>query len=696
MRGWLLLWGVVASAFGAGEGRPVDSRLCLGGECRDYRCGDSAAPAPDRRTFTITGSTGDTYDLGVLPPGTSAIPCELGGVLELTIALSKPVRRGTARVVVEDSHGNRWELPLKEPQFLKPLTVRAPAGAYVIAVESAHHQSLSRKVIISRERSRVAIELQPLPVLSAVVLTRGTRSPLAGAQARTDAGDVATTDAGGRFILETNSETWPKTITVSAGGYAEATVPLPPAHVSKSLGDIVLGRGGRIAVELKRQDAQSELRVELQKLRSGKIFGDGALKTLSVPAGEPLATLEFENVEAGDYVVMAKGSGQCDRRGERVSVSEGETRSVTMPIVPYWLRVKVEMAGQPLAGATITVRSDSGHWQEKLTADPAGEAGVGLWQGGELILYASLPNVMTMPYRESRDLAEGKDVEWLLDVPDRAIEGVVVDAATGDPIPKAYIALHMNRSSDGSGEAVKAKTDDTGHFRFAPVDYGAHRLEAVAGAYLPAEVKVLFSEPQQVENVTVRLDPASLVHIKVVDARNVPIAGAALIEYRRAALIGYGLTDDTGTAQMPAGDGESYDVYVIPRDGSFGFTQLTSEASQVSVQIADGSSQIVLRCESESHAPIPGIWVGVRYNGRPIPVGVMNAIANAQGVRLMTGPDGQIRVDRMPTGLYEFWPVGSTSELRAISDAAGTAPAKIAVNSGDNVAVMTFAQVPQH
>jgi hypothetical protein len=596
-------------------------------------------------------------------------------------------------VLITDSHENHWELPLKEQQLRKPLNVRVPAGTYVIVVESPHHQRVTKKVAIGHELSRVVVELAQLPSLSASVFARGTRSPVAGAQARTDAGDTAITDVTGRFVLEASSEKWPKTITVTAGGYAESTVPIPPAHVSKSLDDVYLGHGGRITVELKRQDAASVVQVELQKLRSGKMFGDAALKTLRMGSGEQAASLEFDSLEPGDYIVEAKGPAQCERRGERVSLLEGETKTVAMRIVPFQLRVRTEMAGQPIAGATITFRSVDGHWQEKFTADAVGEASVHLWQGGEAILSASLNGMITMPYRERRDLAHGEDVDWLLSVPGRAIEGQVVDSVTGEPIARAHVAFYMNRSSDGTGDAVNTKTDDAGHFRFVPVDYGAHRLVAVAGTYLPSEVKFLFAEPQQTENVTVRLDPASLVHVKVVDARNVPIVGASLIEYRGAALIGNGLTDDSGIAQMPAAEGESYDVYVIPRDGSFGFMRLTSEAPEMSLRIADGGSQIVLRCESESHSPIPGIWAGVRYNGHFIPISVMNAIANAQGARLVTGHDGQIRIQRMPAGLYEFWPVGSTAELRAIAGVEGDAPARIAVNDGENVAVMTFARV---
>lgn len=690
MSRWLLAWGVIAAALGAGEGQYDAGRLCVDSECRDVRCGESVAPALRQRAFTFT--TADTCYLGLLPADSSAISCGGDGVLELKISVARPPRRAAARLLVADSHDNRWEIPVKEQQFRKPLRVRLPAGPYVIVAESAHHQRLTRKVAVSHDLSRITFDLQPLPVLSGSVFDGGTRSPLIGAKARTDSGDTAITDGTGRFVLETNPETWPKTITLSAGGYADSTVPLPPAHVSRSLDDVYLGRGGTITVELKRQDATPGAQVDLQKLKRGKLFADAAIKSLPVRAGEQSASLEFVNLEPGDYVVMAKGLAQCERHGERVSVLEGETKHVTMEIAPFTLHVRAQMAGQPLAGATISFRSDAGHWQEKFTADAAGEASVRLWQGGDTVLTASLTGMMTMPYRERRDLVDGEDVDWLLSVPGRAVEGVVVDSVTGEPIPKAYIALHMNRSSDGTADSVKAHTDDTGHFRFAPVDYGPHRLIAVAGKYLPAEVKFQFSEPQELENITVRLDPASLVHVKVVDARNGPIAGAQLIEYRGGALIGYGLTDDAGIAQMPAAEGESYDVYVIPRDGSFGFLRVTSEAPETSLRIADGSSQIVLRCQSESHEPIPGIWVAVRYNGQPLPIAVMDAVANAQGIRLMTGQDGQIRIDRMPPGLYEFWPAGSTAELRAMLSAGGNAPAKIAINAGENVALMTFAR----
>jgi len=136
---------------------------------------------------------------------------------------------------------------------------------------------------------------------------------------------------------------------------------------------------------------------------------------------------------------------------------------------------------------------------------------------------------------------------------------------------------------------------------------------------------------------------------------------------------------------------ESSDVFVVPRDGSFGFAQVTQRGPRA-ITIPEGTSRIVIRAESESHAPIAGLFAVMRYNGRVVPSDVVRALA-AQGSRVSSGEDGRIILEHMPAGAYEFWPVESPMELDSLVTVlnAGT-PVRMTVTAGENSAILTFAR----
>lgn len=671
----------------------VSGRLCISGsECRPYSCGQTVASSETARTFTFLRSQDDTYVLGAVPAGQSSIGCDGGGAtLEIRITLAKPPRRATVRAAFADADRHRWELLLDEASIGKPLRLRLAPGVYDATVESTHYQSAKRKItVVASERATVPFALQPLPILSGRVLAADTGSPLIGAQVRNAGGGLATTDASGRFSLEADPETWPRTITVFAPGFVESAINVPAARVSKALGDVVLRHGGKVVVDLQRQDAAAAVQIDLQVMQGGKLFAGPAVQSMTVAAGEATRSIAFEPVTPGAYFVLAKGAGRLERCAKPISVVDGETRRVSLSIVPLHLHVRAEMAGAPLAKAALSIRNDSGRWEEKFSADDAGEADAVLWQGGNVVLSLLRGAAVTVPYRERRELTDGRDADWTLSVPSRAIAGVVLDAITGKPIAKARVSLHMDRS-DRTADAVSVTTGESGEFRFVPVEHGTHRLVAVGSSYLPSDAPYVFSPPEEVANVVIRLDPAALVSVTVLDARNAPVAGAQLIEYQGSRLIGYGLTDGSGNAQMPAGEKAAYELYVIPRDGSFAFGSLTAESPTMTIRVPEGTCRIIVRCESEAHAPLPGVWVGIGYNGRPLPANVLGAILTAQGATLKTASDGQIAIERMPPGRYEFWPNGTAAEMRGqLTRPEQAAPAKMVAAPGENIATLTL------
>jgi hypothetical protein len=202
----------------------------------------------------------------------------------------------------------------------------------------------------------------------------------------------------------------------------------------------------------------------------------------------------------------------------------------------------------------------------------------------------------------------------------------------------------------------------------------------------------VFAEPEQTRRLTVRLDPAIPVKLSVIDARGAAVAGASVMDFAGLQPIGRAVTDASGVAQLLVAEGAVRDVYVFPRNGSFGFIRLTGETREATLRVVDGTSRLVVKAESEAHEPIPDVSVVVRYNGTVLPFEVIRMLERMHGSRATSSRDGTITFNLMPSGLYELWPAGSEQELRALITGAGpAAPVRLAAGSGDSFAISTFA-----
>jgi len=649
-------------------------KLCIAGaECREASCGQRVPDAETRRLFTFA-TTNATY-LGALKPGVRMLSCN--GYSELTVHVSaKLPKRMIARLSI-GSQGDAWELKLDADQLRRPVALRLATGIYRIELEAPHFVRARGTATIGQKPAVAILNLQPAPILSATVRDRRDRNPIPGALIASDSGDSALSDTSGRFSLEPDRETWPSMLTITAPGHAPATVAVPRAHASKSFEDILLGRGGSITVDLTRAMPSDALDVELNKLQRGAMVSGPLVKSVRVAAGEHATNLTFETLEPGDYDVVIKGDGPAKRRGEVVTLQEGEVKHVSIDLIPFRLNIRTRFKGEPLP-ASIRLRNMEGRWEGQLETDSEGETTTELWQGGETAITLGAPGVFTAPYFERRKLPDGDDAEWIVEVPGHEITGIVVDAATGEPIPEARVIL-TTRSL-----ASRTKSGADGRFRYAPAAYGSHTLTAHAKGYLPTEMTYAFTEPETRRELTVRMERASSARVAVVDSRGAPVGGARLVVFRGLEFLVFGITDESGVGEVPRPVDQPYDVYAIPRDGSFGVAQVMPDAERTTIRMPDGVSRIVLKSESESHQPIPRVVFLMRHNGRLLPEVVLKTIGDLQGVRMWTGADGVLALERMPTGLYEFWP----------ATAAADAPARVIVAPGENIATMTFA--PAH
>lgn len=667
----------------------ASGRLCVGSVCTDSSCGGAITTAEVARPFVLTARDGTSRVLGVIDSGAKEIVCTGSGV-ELRITSTSQRRQG-ANVVIKDSRDVQWEFPVSARELGGPLALRMPAGAYRLEIEAPHTVRHRSTFEVAGETTRVAARLVPLPVMTGVVREKATNRLLGGAVVLAGNGRDAVTDAAGRFSLELDPEEWPNHLTIDAAGFGRKTVAVPGPRVSASLDDIELSPAGAIVVRIEQSNPGEVLRVQLLKRTHAESTG-GVVKSIDVAATDPAPVARFEALDPGHYVVLVQGDEPWERRGELVDI-DGDTKELSVRITPFLVTLRAVMNGEPLRKASFRLRSREGLWSEGFESDGEGEAATQLWQGGRMVA-SVMGAAMNAPHQERRVLTEAVETEWHLVVPNHEISGVVLDSQTGEPVPNAAVVLNI-RTPDTQLGGIKTSADEKGVFRFAPVPYGKHTLKAAAAAYPPREMTYTFLEPETSRNVVIRLDRASTVTLKVLDSAGAPVVGARVIDFRGLTRLGMTSTDPAGEVRIPVPEGEAHDVFVVPREGSFAFATVRSGADPVTLRVPPPSSRILVRTESTDKEPIPNVSVMVRYNGRVLPPELLEAMVTLHGSRANSDSQGRIVFRTVPSGLYEFWPVGSEAELRAVAAGAGPiAPAKLAAAPGENIAVLTFAAAP--
>lgn len=620
------------------------------------------------------------------------IPCGGVGEIEVRVPSRKLPRGATARLRITTGKNDAWDLVTSARQMVKPFHLLMEHGTYEVSFAAPRFSTDRKTVSVNGKPQILTVDLRPLPRLTGAVIDDATGRPIPGAIIRTDVDTDAIADGTGRFAIEADPELWPKAITVSAAGYSDSRLRVGAPRVSTILDTVRLSRGGAVAISIEQDRPGDVVSVELQKLGDGGRSLGATVQTAAVTGKESALQVRFTNVEPGEYMVLAKGDERWERLGELVHVRATEEARLTLHIAPFRLRVRASASSETLPNAPVVLKNREALWQANLTTDSGGEATVQLWQGGRMQLTLESPR-FGLPYREHRFVDDGIDFDWFIEVPPYEIAGVVVDDATGRPIPGAAIALHLE-SNAGYSFGFKTKAAQDGAFRFAPVTPGRHTVSAAAAGYPPSEVVYTFSDTEQTKNITLRLEAAPFVPVTVFDARGNPIHGARVVDFIGNHRRGVGFTDANGAVGVQVSTGETRDVYVIPRDGSLGFLQIRSGSEKETVHIEDGVCRIVLQMESERHAPIPNIWVAIRYNGVMLPEELIFTLVS-RGARVKSDAQGRIVLDHMPSGVYEFWPVGSSGELRVIAagEGSGKAPVKVTAVPGENVAVMTFVAV---
>jgi hypothetical protein len=108
------------------------------------------------------------------------------------------------------------------------------------------------------------------------------------------------------------------------------------------------------------------------------------------------------------------------------------------------------------------------------------------------------------------------------------ISGVVVDASTGVPIPRAQVSIFVGN------EEIGTTASDAGQFAFEGLDAGKYRLYAAASGYLREAygqqgaflVAIATGNGQDSEHLVFRLHPQALIYGRVTDERGAAVRRA--------------------------------------------------------------------------------------------------------------------------------------------------------------------------
>lgn len=638
------------------------------------------SPAEHERMFRWIDPAGSIV-LGTIPPrGDRAVPAATE-VVRVRLTSSAP-SRWPAEVILTIRRGERtWRIPVTTAQVEKPIVLRVDAGTYALHAESAGHRRTEAQFTTSKPAVDVAVKLHPLPQMTARVVTRD-REPIPGAIAARLSGEViAVADGTGRLTFDVDPEQWPETIAISAAGFGTATVPIPRARVSADLFDVVLTSGSKLEVTLEQENGDTPVTLELYK-RTYDVPDDTPIATKIVDAAESAAT--FADIAAGTYVLRARGSESTQRFGMKFSVRDGEEKKIVLPLRSSTLAIQTLLGEAPLASARVELFSLDGLWREAFRGDASGRVQLRLWQLGKISATVSAEPTLTVPFRASQTFASGEDADWTIRVSTRKVRGRIVDASSDAGVKEANVALQVK----GQYSAI-VTTDSDGRFVFTSVVPGQHTVSAAADGYQHDTVHYTFLESEEAHEVTVPLRPAAVARLTVRDASGAPIANALVLDFAGSALTGERVTGADGEVAIPVPPGETREVFVIPRDGSFAVGRI--RAGKNALNVPPAAATIVVTSRTTAQQPIPQVWVALRYNGIAVPFEVQQALARQQGAVPVSGVDGRIILRQMPLGVYEMWPAGSAEEVRAVTAGLGPdAPVRIVARPGLNEAVLEF------
>ncbi len=437
-----------------------------------------------------------------------------GAVVEGTVtsADGKPVTGATVVLAARDRSEPRITVRGETDGDGRYRLAGAPIGPAVIKVEAGGHP-----------RRMMTGEVDPGSNRVDVVLERGFE--VAGKVLAPDGSPVEGADV---WIQQLRSFRSQRTVSAASGAFALSGVGAGTYKVTAS-------REGYVAAHSEDFEVSGDVAGLRLELGRGAVLGG---RVLGLEAGE-LGSLEltavnrddgtsregvhssgaytFEHLAPGRWLVVAwvAGSGRAARVEVEVPEGVAEVERDIEIGAGFTLTGVVIDGGEPVAGAEVAATTFPGGTM-KATTGAGGRFRIEkLTAGPYQIMVVTAAGVR---HPELLDLAADHDLR--IDLSAGALSGIVRDAASGEPVARADVALELLplgsdlRGSWRGSFPGRAKCDSRGYFQIPRVRPGSWRAVATRDGYGPAEATFAVTGGSKAE-IEIRMTPTKGVSFEV-------------------------------------------------------------------------------------------------------------------------------------------------------------------------------------
>lgn len=394
-------------------------------------------------------------------------------------------------------------------------------------------------------------------------------------------------------------------------------------------------------------------------------------------------SVRFDGLSEGLYVVLASGPRPLQRLSAKANLgASGNTVRLEIPKGKTILRAT--LAGAPIPHATIVLTHDELRWDTRVETGDDGRFVDALWEPAVYTASVSR-DPLSAPHRA--DVYVSPQVVTI-DVPDRHVRGHVVDRE-GTPIAGAVVNLRSEASQ--SALTVRARSGPDGAFEFFGVREGAQTLTARMPSYVDSDAaRFELNGPAGEHSVELTLTHGEPRVVRVVDARGAAIAGATLLTSCNGHVKSTAISNAEGRADVALPADAACAIYVVPQGGSIALARAEG-SGPLTVRVPEGTSSLQLALKTDGGEAFSDLRLLMRIDGMVVPPEIARLLSS-RGFSLMTNAEGNISLQHVPPGTYEFWPYRTAAEGQMLYEIASefAAPISVRVLTGENIATIRF------